>query len=196
MEAAMTQASNKISKLKAVALGTALMASTFSAVAPAQARDRYDNDRIDAGDVIAGAIIIGGLAAIFSGSDYDRGRYDNGYRYRDGDGYGDRRYNDWGYDRSRYGGSRDAVNRCISAAERRASYNGRADVTEITDIDRIRGGYEVRGRIVVQDRYRDRGYGYGYGRDRRGYDGRYERGSFTCVSRYGQIDGLRFNGLR
>ena len=159
------------------------------------ARDRnygYDyDDRIDAGDVIAGAIIIGGLAAILSSND---GRY--GGRYNDG--YN--RYNDgWGYDRRRYGGSRDAVNRCINAAERRAGYGGRANVTEITDIDRVRGGYEVRGRIVVQDGYRggyyDRSYDYGrsYGR---GYDRGYDRGSFTCVTRYGQIDGLRLNGLR
>lgn len=191
----MTQASNRISKFKAGALSAALITSTLTAISPAQARDRWDDDRIDAGDVIAGAIIIGGLAAILS-SDNNRGRYyrDSGYDGYRGDGYRDGRSDGWGYDRRRYGGSRDAVNRCVAAAERRASYNGRADVTEITDIDRVRGGYEVRGRIVVQNAYRDRGYGYRG--DRYGYDGRYERGGFTCVARYGQVDGLRFNGLR
>jgi hypothetical protein len=201
MEAMMTKASTRISKFKAGALGAALIASTITAISPAQARDRWDDDRIDAGDVIAGAIIIGGLAAILS-SGNDRGTYyrDGGYDGYRSDGYRDGRYrgsyDGWGYDRRRYGGSRDAVNRCVAAAERRASYNGRADVTEITDIDRVRGGYEVRGRIVVQNAYRDRGYGYdryGYGS---GYNRGYDRGSFTCLARYGQVDGLRFNGLR
>jgi hypothetical protein len=182
--------------LKSLALASALAATTIAAASPAQARDRYGygHDRIDAGEVIAGAIILGGIAAILSG---DSGGYDSYDRYggnRDGYNGGER-----GYDRSRYGGSREAVNRCISAAERRAGYNGgRADVTDITDIYRVRGGYEVRGRIVVQNSYRDDRYGrdQGYGRENYGYDGRYERGSFTCVARYGQVDGLRFHGLR
>ncbi len=196
----MIQASVKTG-LRALGLTGALAATMMMAATPAMARDRWDDDRIDAGDVIAGAIIIGGIAAILSG-DTDRGRYgryDGGYR--SGYGYGDesRYYGGDRYDRRRYGGSRDAVNRCINAAERRAGYGGRANVTEITDIDRVRGGYEVRGRIVVEDRYRggyyDRDYGYdrGYGR---GYNRGYDRGSFTCVARYGQVDGLRFNGLR
>ncbi len=197
----MTQASVKTGLrigLRTLGLSGALAATMMMATTPAMARDRWDDDRIDAGDVIAGAIIIGGLAAILSG-DNDRGRYDRyDGGYRSGYGYGDesRYYGGDRYDRRRYGGSRDAVNRCINAAERRASYNGRANVTEITDIDRVRGGYEVRGRIVVEDSYRggygyNRGYGYG-----RGYDRGYDRGSFTCVARYGQVDGLRFNGLR
>ncbi len=191
----MQKASKQISIFKGAAMGAAMIAAAASAITPAQARDRWDDDRIDAGDVIAGAIIIGGLAAILSsGSGRDRyDRYD-GY-YRDGYGYGDRSYNGWGYDRRRYGGSRAAVERCVRAAEYRAGYGGRADVTEITDIDRVRGGYEVRGRIVVRDGYRGYGRGYDRGYDR-GWGSSLDRGSFVCVSRFGQIDRLRLFGLR
>ena len=183
----------------------ALLAATAAMVAaatPAQARDHYrDNDRIDAGDVIAGALIIGGIAAIASASsnhsgyrDYDR--YDNRYRdhYRD-DNYRDNRWNeDYGY------GSRQAVDQCVRAAQRDANRYGRARITDVTDIDRVDGGYRVRGRLVVEQRnywggrYNDGWNRNGYYYDR--YNDGYNKGSFNCTSRYGYVEDLRLGGLR
>lgn len=196
--------------------------------ASAQYRDRRgDNDRIDAGDIIAGAVIIGGLAAILSaGSNRDRGydpRYDRGYDPRSDRDYG-------GYDRNGYGGqwrqygSRQAVQQCVVAAEQRAGYYGaRADVRQITQVERVRGGYQVRGTIALEDRYgRDDRYNQrgGYNRgdryeqndrydrdDRDDHDDRYDRydrddrrgydnqGRFSCTVRYGHIQNIRVNGI-
>src|SRR3546814_7096356 len=72
----------------------------------------------------------------------------NDYRYRDR--YRDPR-NGYGYDYGRYGNGRSAVNRCVAAAERSASRYGRADVTQVTSIDRKRDGYKVKGRLVVRE---------------------------------------------
>ncbi len=172
-----------------------LTATAFVATAPLDARDRgyggYDrHDGISAGDVIAGALIIGGIAAIASAGSNDN-RYGD---YRDRDEY--RRYGrsfdgDYGY------GSRRAVDQCVNAARRDASRTGWARVTDITSIDRIGGGYEIRGRLVVQTRGsgnwgRWRDYGYDYDR----YDDGYDKGRFTCVTRYGGVDDLRLKGLR
>jgi hypothetical protein len=181
----------------------ALLAATAAMVAaasPAQARDRYrDNDRIDAGDVIAGALIIGGIAAIASAGsnhgyrDYDR--YDRRYGDDRYDSYRENRWdNDYGY------GSRQAVDQCVRAAQRDASRYGRARITDVTDIERVRGGYKIRGRLVVEQRDRWGGRnndgwnrnGYYYDR----YDDGYDKGKFTCVSRYGSVDELRLGGLR
>lgn len=175
--------------LLAAAAATAVAATT-----PAMARhDRhYGRDRIDAGDVIAGALIIGGIAAVASaGSRNDR--YNDGYdgrsRYDD---------SDYGYDRNGHN-SRSAVERCVRAAERDASRYGRARITDVTSINRIRGGYEVRGRLVVAGRhYGHRSY---YGWDRNGYNydrygNDYDKGRFSCVARYGTIQDIRFSGLR
>jgi hypothetical protein len=180
------------------AIGAAVAGAMTLTATPALARHR-DDDGIDAGEVIAGAVILGGLAAILSDNNNnryrDRGRYDDryGYRgdYRDdyrGDRYG---YDDgrshWGYDRGRYGNSRSAVNQCVNSVEQRSGRWGRTDVTEIRSIDRIRGGYEVRGRVVVRDGYQGR-----WGRGRGGY---YDQGRFSCTVRYGRIDDIRFSGL-
>src|SRR3546814_2634748 len=119
------------------------------------ARDRYDDDGIGAGEIIAGAVVLGGLAAILASAG---DRRDDRYRDR----YRDRRYGH-GYDYGRYGNSRSAVNQCVAAAERSASRYGRADVTQVTRIDRKRDGYKVKGRLVVRD----------------GYGGRWGRGGYT-----------------
>jgi hypothetical protein len=182
---------------------TALLAATAAMVAaatPAQARDHYrDNDRIDAGDVIAGALIIGGIAAIASASSNHRGYRDyDRYDRRDGDdrydSYRDNRWNnDYGY------GSRQAVDQCVRAAQRDASRYGRARVTDVTDIDRVDGGYKVRGRLVVEQRnywggrYNDGWNRNGYYYDR--YSDGYNKGGFTCTSRYGDVQDLRLRGL-
>jgi hypothetical protein len=167
---------------------------------PADARSyRRHHDGINAGDVIAGALIIGGIAAIASAASNDRDRYRG--RYRDD--------------------SRSAVAQCVRAAQREASrYGGWARVTDVTRIDRISGGYEVRGRLVVERRgddrswrndwnndWRSRGwnegrYGDGWDRhDRWGYrydryDDDYDKGRFNCLTRFGRVDDLDIRGLR
>ena len=169
-----------------------------SASVPAQAHDgRYrGRDGIDAGDVIAGALVIGGIAAIASAGSrqgWNQGRYDDrGYDSR-------RHYNgDYGYFQNGYG-SRPAVDQCVRAAEREASRYGRARITDVTSIYRIRGGYEVRGRLVVADRYNrgrnsDRWDRYGYRYDHYGND--YDKGRFACVTRFGSVEDVRLAGLR
>lgn len=158
------------SKSKA-AIGSLLAASMLVTAMPASAqyRDggRYDRNRdgISAGEVIAGAVVIGGLAAILSSSN---GRYRDGY---DGNRY-DGRYND-GYDYRSQGNSRQAIERCVSAVERGGSRRTDVDVTRITDVDRIRGGYRIEGRLAVDYANRGRGYeGRGYEDRGRGYDDR------------------------
>ena len=166
--------------LTKAAVGAAAAGAMMSA-APAMARDRYDHDGIGAGEIIAGAVVLGGLAAILA-SDNDRyDRYDGRHRGR----YGDPRRG-YGYDYNRYGGSRSAVNQCVGAVERSASRYGRADVTQVTKIDRKRDGYKVKGRVVVRDGYRGR-----WGRG-----GYYDRGKFSCEIRYGRIRDVRLSGLR
>jgi hypothetical protein len=166
--------------LTKAAIGAAAAGAMLSAT-PALARDRYDRDGISAGEIIAGAVVIGGLAAILS-SDNDRyDRYDDRYRGR----YDDPRYG-YGYDYGRYGDSRSAVNQCVSAVERSGSRYGRADVTQVTSIDRKRDGYKVKGRVVVRD-----GYGGRWGRG-----GYYDKGKFSCDVRYGRIRDIDFSGLR
>ena len=186
----------------AAVLAGSMLATAIPAEAqryPGRHQGRY-HDGIDAGDVIAGAVIIGGLAAILSagGRDRDRG-YDRGYdpRYDRG---GDRRYDGYydGYDWDRFGGSREAVERCVTAVERRGGRRNDVDVRRVTDIDRIRGGYRVNGVVGVE-------YGRGYpgdwrDRDRGGYDrdgrGRYdERGRFTCTVRYGRVQDVDLSGI-
>lgn len=186
------------------AIGTLLASTMLVTAVPASAqwRGHRDNDRIDAGDVIAGAVVIGGLAAILSAAsnrdrrygDYDRGydpRYDRDYGGYHRDGYG----GEW-----RRHGARQAVQQCVLAAEQRAGYYGnRADVRQITDVERVRGGYQVRGIITVDDRYgrydrydRRQGYGWDDRYDRRGYD---DQGRFACTVRYGRIQNIRVNGI-
>src|SRR5690606_34939992 len=126
---------------KALAKGTiatvAAGAMAMTSASPAMARDHRDNDGIGVGEIIAGALIIGGIAAVASSANRDRG-YDSRYRGR----YDDRRY-DRRYDYNRRGNSRQAVDQCVRAAQstaNRYSYGGRARVTDIRDIDRKRDG--------------------------------------------------------
>jgi hypothetical protein len=182
------------SLISAGAAAAALVATATPATA------RYDRDRISAGEVIAGAVILGGLAAVISSADNDR---DRDYRYNDRDyRYGNDGYNyhrsrhghhnrDRGYDRGydNYGGGRSAVNQCVNGVERWASRYSRADVTEISNIDRTYNGYRVTGKLVVQDGYR--------GRDRydRGYESGYDRGRFTCYVERGRVIDIDYRGL-
>jgi hypothetical protein len=187
-------------------LGTgAAAAAVVSAASPALAR--HDRDGIDAGDIIAGAVILGGIAAVAGAIGNDNDRYGGRY-YGSSDRYD--RYDRYGYD-SRYygyrsGNPRQAVEQCVYAAEREASrYSyGRADVTDIRDIDRNSRGYTVRGRIAVNSqgrdwRYGDSRYGRGWNGDYRGWnDGLrgYDSGSFRCRVEYGRVVDLDFTGIR
>ncbi len=187
---------NMLSKAALMATAGAMLVTAL----PAEARPNYrrHHDGIDAGDVIAGALIIGGIAAVASAAS-------SGNRYRDRDRWDDRNdrdYDGYGYYNNGYG-SRAAVSQCVRAAQREASrYGGWARVTDVTRIERTRGGYEVRGRVVVEDRDPGRGYGQGWDRnDRWGnrydrYGTGYDKGSFSCSTRYGQIDDLDLSGLR
>lgn len=167
------------------------MALGSAAPAAAQYRDRDRDDGIDAGDIIAGALIIGGIAAVASAASRDRDdyRYRGGYDYRGG------------------GSARGAVEQCVHAAQRNAnrySYGGGARVTDIRDIDRKSDGYNVKGRIAVNQMGRDwrRGdnrYGYGWDNDYRGWNDRYrgyDAGKFTCKVRYGRVVDLDYSGIR
>lgn len=171
--------------LTKAAIGAATAGAMVMSATPAMARDRYDdNDGISAGEIIAGAVVLGGLAAILS-SDNDRyddryDRYDDRYRGR----YDDPRYG-YGYDYRRYGNSRSAISQCVNAVERGSRRYGRTDVTEVTDIDRKRDGYKVKGRVVVRDGYAGR-----WGRG-----GYYDRGKFTCDIRHGRVQNIKFSGL-
>lgn len=162
-------------------------AMAASSATPAMARDR--DGGIDTGDVIAGALIIGGIAAIAaaaSKNDRDRYSYGRDYRY-DRAGYG------------RYGRTSEnrAVQQCVRAVERDASRYGygRAEVTQIRDVDRERGGWEVKGRLAVQDGYRgyrhDAAWGRGWNSDR-GYD----TGKFSCDIRHGRVVDIDYKGIR
>ncbi len=165
---------------KAMVGTVAAGAMAVSTASPAMARDHKGG--VDAGDVIAGALIIGGIAAVAAAaSKKDKYRYRDGYGYRDGRDY---RYHRAGYGRGY--GARDDVGRCVRAAERNASRYGygNADVTHITSVRNKRDGYDVKGRIVVEDRYR------GYRR------GGYDEGKFTCKVRYGRISDIDYSGIR
>lgn len=175
----------------------AVGAMALAGATPAQARDRND-DGISVGDVIAGAVIIGGIAAIASASNKNRGydyRYDGRYddRYRDSRYRGDR----WSY----RGNPRSAVERCVSAARQDARRYGYryAQVTDIRDVDNTRYGWKVKGRMVVDGNYRGGNY------DRYGYRDRYNRyqrwsdrdsGSFTCYIDRGRVAEVDFSGIR
>lgn len=162
-------------------------AMAMAAATPAQARDR-DRDGIGAGEVIAGALIIGGIAAAAGAFDNDDDRYRD-RRYRDGRYRDGRYYNGDRYDRRGYRGlsQRDAINMCVRAAERDASRYayGRAQVTDIRDVDRERGGWEVKGRLYVDNNSRNW---------RRGRN--YDEGRFTCEIRRGRVTDIDYGGIR
>ncbi len=179
-----------ISKALVGTVAAGAMAVAVASPANAQSRyDRYDDDDgISAGEVIAGAVILGGLAAIIASSNNDDDRYDR--RYRDRDYRND--YNRRGY---RGGNARHAVDQCVREVERYAQRRTgrRAEVYEIRDIDRERRGFEVKGRIAVQD---------GYYRGRRGdYRRNYrntgwDEGRFTCDFERGRVVDIDYSGIR
>lgn len=181
-----------------VAAGALAMASAT----PAAAQSRYDyrdRDRggISAGDVIAGALIIGGLAAVAGSIGRNRG-YNDGYVY-EGNPY-NRGYGNYDYNRGYYGDPRQAVEQCVYSAEAQAnrySYGGNANVTDVRNIERINGGYRVRGRIAVNTR--NQNWRGGWGNDYRGWDNRYngyDAGNFTCRVQNGRVVDLDFSGIR
>ena len=162
-------------------LGTvAAGAMALASATPAMADDhRYrDKDGVGAGEVIAGALVIGGIAALAGAFDGDRDRRYNDRRYRD------RRFahNDGNFRRV---GPRRAVQRCVNAAERQARRFGGwrfANVTQVRDVDRTRGGFRVSGRIQVEGN--------------RNFRRNFDRGRFTCY-----FDGrgrpfIDFDGVR
>jgi hypothetical protein len=173
--------------LKILAGAATAAALTVSAASPAQAQDWDRRDRgIDVGDVAAGVAVLGGIAAVIAAIDgrggygvYDRG-YGRGYDPRYDRGYGrydpryDRGYGN-GYDRYGYGSAQAAVDVCGREAQR----YGR-NVT-ITDLDRDRRGYRIRGRIDRVDY------------DGRGWNRRYDidRDDFTCYAANGRIYDFR-----
>jgi hypothetical protein len=179
---------------KALAKGTiATVAAGAMALTPmaAQARDRGDG--IDAGDVVVGALIIGGIAAIASAASKDKYSHSDGYRYRDRDyrsGYGR------GYEQA----ERRAVQQCIRAVERdasRAHYGGHANVTDIRDVNRERGGFEVRGKLEVGSHWDARNKGDRLGhRDWSNRDRTWDDGSFTCDIRHGRVVDIDYRGIR
>jgi hypothetical protein len=170
-----------MNKLNKALVGTAAAAAMAVSATPAMARDGH-NGGPSAGEVIAGVAIIGAIAAIASSGNKDRRYRDNDYR---GDRYGNDRYAE-----SRFGnhhrqiGQRQAVNRCVRVAERKATHHGRARVTDIRDIDRTRYGYRVKGRIQVEQ-----------GRDRYRRSARADRGKFTCYIEGNRVSDVRFSGL-
>lgn len=180
-----------------VAAGAVAVVSATPALA--NDYDRYDHSRISTGEVVAGALVLGGVAALAAGASR------NGYGY---DGYSN--YNRYNYRNGNYrrmGDPRGAIERCVWAAQQSAnrySYGGRARVTDIRDVDAMRDGYRVRGRIAVNTQGRnwrggDRYYGSGWNGDYRGWNQSYrgyDAGSFTCDVRYGRVVDLDFNGIR
>lgn len=179
----------------------AMVAST---TAPALARDHRDHDGISAGEVIAGAIVLGGIAAVASASSNNRVGYDYNYGRAGYDRGWGREY-DRGYNYN-YGNPRQAIEMCVRVAERDASrYSyGRADVTDIRDVDRNNRGFTIRGRIAVNSMGHgwhsgDTRYGRGWGNDYRGWnDGLrgYDSGSFKCRVEYGRVVDIDYSGIR
>jgi hypothetical protein len=167
-------------------------AMAVASASPAYARS---GDGIGAGEVIAGALIIGGIAAIAASASHgkDRDSYDYGGR----NGYNGR----YGRD-----DSRSAVDMCVRTAENTASRNayGRAKVTDVRQINRKRDGYDVKGRIAVNNMGRawrsgDPRYGRGWNDDYRGWNSDYrgyDAGSFTCKVRYGRVVDVDFKNIR
>lgn len=166
-------------RLNKTLIGTAAAAAMAVSATPAMARGN-DNGGISAGEVIAGAVVIGAIAAIASSAGNNRSS--NNYSR---DGYrGDRQNNRQNYGRGNVG-PRKAVDRCVRAAENQASRWGRADVTDVRDVDRMRNGYRIEGRIEVANGNRGRYRGQ-----------KLDRGRFTCYDDgYGRPQ-VSYNGLR
>jgi hypothetical protein len=171
-----------MNKLNKALVGTAAAAAMAVSATPAMARDGHRGGP-SAGEVIAGVAIIGAIAAIASSGNKDRRYRDDDYR---GDRYGNDRYADSRFgNRYRQIGQRQAMNRCVRAAERGATNYGRANVTDIRDIDRTRYGYRVKGRILVDQ-----------GRGRYQRSGYSDKGNFTCYIEGNRVSDVRYSGLR
>ncbi|WP_298021571.1 hypothetical protein [uncultured Parasphingopyxis sp.] len=168
---------------------TAAVALTGVTATSAQAQYRQDNG-IDAGDVLTGVAILGGVAAIIAAASDDDDRYDDRHDRRYGDRY-DRR-NGYAYGRMN---PRQAVQQCVAAARQEGLRYGRdARVTQVTDVDRNRNGYEVEGRIVVDEsRYGRNGHNR-WNRNAR-YDRDWDRGRFDCDIRHGRVTNVRIRGI-
>jgi hypothetical protein len=138
------------------------------------------------------------------GGGYRNGSWhDNDYS-RDRD-YRGRGYGDWysynaGGRGSRNGNVDRAVERCVQAAESEAERwgGGRADVTQIRDIDRDRSGFLVRDTIAVRSyNSRNRSWGGNWGNYRRGgRNNGFDTGTFTCDFSRGRVVDIDFGGLR
>lgn len=149
---------------KTIAATTAAGAMAVSAV-PAHANG-HNKNRVSTGEVIAGAVILGGLAAVLASNKKDR--YDNN-RYR-------KTNRNQGYN-----SSRNAINQCVRGAEKKASYNGYADVTQIRDVKRTQYGYRIKGNLLVTNG--------------RGYKRYSDKGKFTCYVDGGRISEIKIRGI-
>ena len=125
--------------------------------------------------------MIGGIAALAGAFAGARNRRFDDRRFRD------RRFAHNGNFRGNFRnvGPRQAINRCVRAAERQARRFGGwrfADVTQIRDVDRTRFGFRIRGRMQVEGN--------------RAFRRNFDRGRFTC-----RFDGrgrpfVDFDGIR
>ncbi|MEM9312278.1 MAG: hypothetical protein AAGA34_12620 [Pseudomonadota bacterium] len=153
----MTDLTKTIAKgtLGTVAVGAMALASATPALADTY---HHKDNGIGAEEVIAGALVIGGIAALAGAFDGKRDR-NHRYAYNTGHHHG-------GYANI---SPRRAINRCVRAAENQARRFGGwrfADVTQVRDVDRTRGGFRVKGRIEVQGN--------------RNFRRNFDRGRFTC----------------
>ena len=205
-------------------LGTIAAGAMVAASATPALADDGNRNSVSVGEIIAGALIIGGIVAVASSVNRNNGGYRDNRGYDDGYGYNRAGYgNNNGDYYDNYGGNygnnydrnsqwrsnpRQAVEQCISAAERYASSRGlRADVTDIRQVKDTRYGFQVKGRIAVQGNGRgwnrgyyngDSNYGQGWGGDYRGYNDRvrgYDSGKFKCKFERGQITDLDIDGV-
>ena len=175
--------------LLGAAAATALAVASAS---PAQASD------IDGGDILAGVLIAGAAAAVIAA--LDNGHDDSrSVDYR----YGNTGYGNTGYGNTGYGynngyhqiNANQAVRLCATAAQQQASRYGNARVTNITDVDRNRNGFEVEGRLVVnQASYNNGRYGYNNGRYTPSSYNR-DSGRFSCDIRNGRVTDIDIKGI-
>ena len=188
----------------ALLLALATTTAGLAVAAPAVAQTRADDARF----ATAQDRMDRELALFRAESDrYRAARNNNRGGYRD-QNYNNGQYNNGQYNNGRgfNGNPRQAVQMCIRTAERLASRHsyGNADVTDIRDVRRTGGGFEVRGRIAVNAHGRDwRGgdnqYGRGWSGDYRGWDNShrgYDSGRFTCRVERGRVADIDFDGVR
>lgn len=210
---------NTIGKTLVGTVATLAMAVGSVAPVAAQDRYRDRDDHISTRDVVTGALVIGGIAAVAAAASNNRDRdyREDDYRYgdrdyhdrdyRDHDGrYGNRDYRDRNWDGRgtgwydygshgrNYGRGNNpdrAVQQCIRAAERQAERwgGGRADVTRIHQVERERGGFEVTGRIVI-----NQGYNSGWNNGWNGNGRNRDSARFYCDYRRGQVVDIDFEG--